>query len=287
MGITPSGLRHRLRPGGPWQSLLPGVYLTVTGQPTSQQREMAAMLHAGPVSAISGVAALRFWQRSGPQPPQIAVLVPFDRQPASRGFVRIYRTRRMPAQVAADGALGYVLPARAVVDTVRGMRDLDEVRAIIAGAVQQRICKVELLRAELPPSPVRDTALLRAVLAEVAAGVRSVPEADLRRLIAVAGLPMPLFNCSLRLNGQFLASPDAYWPEHGVVVEVDSWQWHSGPEAWTYTLRRHNRLETAGLRVLHFSPRQIRTERDDVVRQIVAALARGRPVPEIAVQAAA
>jgi very-short-patch-repair endonuclease len=280
-GVSPSGLRHRLRPGGPWQSLLPGVYLTVTGQPTREQREMAALLYAGDPSAITGISALRFWQLPGLPPSRVDTLVPDARQRSSRGYVRICRTKRMPERVAIDRALEYVLPARAVLDTVRGMTEVDQVRELVAAVVQQRVCKIELLRAELPAVPVRGTAVLREVLAEIGSGVRSGPEADLRRLIIRARLPMPLFNCSLRLNGQFLAKPDAYWPDHGVVGEVDSWQWHSRPEAWSATLDRHNRIEAAGLRVLHFSPRQIRTQPEDVISKIAAALGHGRPAPGI------
>ena len=33
-GLSLAEIRHRIRPGGPWQRLLPGVYLTVTGTPT-------------------------------------------------------------------------------------------------------------------------------------------------------------------------------------------------------------------------------------------------------------
>jgi very-short-patch-repair endonuclease len=287
MGVTPSGVRHRLQSGARWQMLLPGVYLTVTGQPTGQQREMAALLYAGPVGAITGPSALLSWGMTGLRARQVDVLVPAGCQRAGRQFARIRRTRRMPAQIAYDRAIGYALPARAVADTVRDLTDLREVRAIVAAAVQQRICTTELLAAELPARPVAGTAVLRAVLAEVAAGIRSGPEADLRHLIIGARLPMPLFNCTLRLGGAFLAQPDAYWPEHGVVVEVDSWQWHSEPEAWAQTLRRHNRLEAAGLRVLHFSPRQIRTEPGDVISQIAAALAHGQPAPGIIARPAA
>jgi hypothetical protein len=287
LGLTDSGLRHQLQPGGRWQSVLPGVYLTVTGQPTRLQQDMAALLYAGPASAITGPSALVSWGMTGVQARHVDVLVPHGCRRASRQFVRVRRTRRMPAQVAYDRAIGYVLAARAVADTVRGMTDPGQVRAVVAGAVQQRICKIELLAAELPARPVSGTAAFRAVLAEVTAGIRSGPEADLRHLILRAGLPVPLFNCSLRLHGTFLAQPDAYWPQHGVIAEVDSWQWHSGPQARADTLRRHNRLEAAGLRVLHFSPRQIRTEPRHVASQIAAALAHGRPPPGIAVQTAA
>jgi len=44
VGVTRHALRHRLRVGGPWRRLLPGVYVAATGTPTSLQQEMAALL---------------------------------------------------------------------------------------------------------------------------------------------------------------------------------------------------------------------------------------------------
>jgi hypothetical protein len=41
-------LRHRIRPGGPWQVLLPGIYLSSTGTPTAAQQQMAGVLFGGP-----------------------------------------------------------------------------------------------------------------------------------------------------------------------------------------------------------------------------------------------
>lgn len=58
-GMSPHAVAHRLRPGGPWRTLLPGVYQTATGTPTQAQREIAALLYAGPGSVITGSAALR------------------------------------------------------------------------------------------------------------------------------------------------------------------------------------------------------------------------------------
>jgi hypothetical protein len=57
-GLTRSGLAHRLRQGGPWQVLLPGVYLGVTGRPDHDQLDMAAQLYAGSDSVLTGAAAL-------------------------------------------------------------------------------------------------------------------------------------------------------------------------------------------------------------------------------------
>ena len=45
-GLPHSTLDRFMAPGGPWQRLLPGVYLAVTGTATQDQREMAALLYA-------------------------------------------------------------------------------------------------------------------------------------------------------------------------------------------------------------------------------------------------
>jgi hypothetical protein len=58
-GVADDWLRHRIRLGGPWQRLLPGIYLTTTGQPTRDQLQVAAALFAGAESVITGWAALR------------------------------------------------------------------------------------------------------------------------------------------------------------------------------------------------------------------------------------
>jgi hypothetical protein len=88
VGMTPGALRHRLRPGGPWQLFLPGVYLAQTGAPGSHQCEMAALLLAGPGSVLTGAAAL---SRHGLRPPRTAtidVLVQASRLRQSAGFAR-------------------------------------------------------------------------------------------------------------------------------------------------------------------------------------------------------
>lgn len=103
------------------------------------------------------------------------------------------------------------------------MTDLREVRALIAGAVQKRACPLDALVGELREGHSRGSARLRRVLEEVADGVRSVTEGELRDLIQSARLPAPMFNTRLfTADGRFIASPDAWWPEAGVAVEVDS-----------------------------------------------------------------
>ncbi len=133
-------------------------------------------------------------------------------------------------------------------------------------------------------APVRQSAWLRRALAEVADGIRSVAEGDLRDLIRAHGLPPPLFNARLYSGRDFLAVADAWWPDAGVVVEVDSRQWHLSPEDHDRTLRRSTRMGALGINVMPFTPRRIRTEAAVVAAQIRSALEAGRAGPRLAVR---
>ena len=48
LGMTDNVVQYRVRADGPWQVLLPGVYLGVSGVPSLTQKEIAALLYAGP-----------------------------------------------------------------------------------------------------------------------------------------------------------------------------------------------------------------------------------------------
>lgn len=264
--------------------MLPGVYLTTTGQPAWEQRQVAALLFAGSGSLITGPAALWNYRVTKIAPRVVDVLIPLDRQRTSPGFVTVHRTRRMPKEAICDGPVRYAPAERAVADTVRAMtvRDLDAVRAVVAGAVQQGRCTIADLAAELQAGPIRGSAAFRGVLAEVIDGVRSPAEADLRTLIRASELPQPLYNPKLYLpGGVFLAQPDAWWPGHGVAAEVDSREWHLSPADWESTMARHARMSAAGIVVLHFSPRQQRDQPAEVIGTIASALDAGRPLPGI------
>src|SRR5712691_9861356 len=221
-GVSDNALRHRLRPGGPWRSLLPGVYMAVTGAPTTIQQEMAALLYAGSGSMITGPAALRCHHIRGNLPDLVDVLVPAARKRRDAAFVRLHRTTRMPGRIWQAGPVRYTLQPRAVADAVRDMTSLRDVRAVVADAVQRGRCQIQDLVTELTTGPSVGSALFREALTDVAAGIRSTAEADLKDLLVKSGLPMPLFNPSLYDGGTFIARPDAWWPELGVVVEVDS-----------------------------------------------------------------
>jgi hypothetical protein len=150
-GMTPDQLRHRIRPGGPWQRLLPGVYLTVTGTPTRRQYEIAALQCGGADSVLTGTAALAHHgirvREGGP----IIVLVPAGKIRQNRGLVRIWPTTRMPEFAFTDGAIRFAEAARAVAEAARELGSFRGVRAVAADAVQRRRCRIDQLAEELAP----------------------------------------------------------------------------------------------------------------------------------------
>ena len=96
LGMKDRALQYRVRRGGPWQKLLPGVYLATTGVPSLHQREVAALLYAGPGSVVTGLAALRHQWIRVEEASQVDVLVPADCFRRSVGFAVLHRIRRMP-----------------------------------------------------------------------------------------------------------------------------------------------------------------------------------------------
>ena len=287
-GLSRHAITYRLRDDGPWRILLPGVYLTLPGVPTQAQREVGALLYGGPNAMITGTAALRFYEfRQLPRRDNeiVDILIPARFKRTSTGCARVHRTTLMPRMWANGPAeRRYVYPARAVVDAARGLTDLREVRALVGDAVQNRHCAVAQLSDELRTGGTPNGALLRKVIAEVTEGVRSAPEAELRDLIIRGRLPMPLFNPRLYLpNGTFIASPDAWWPDAGVAIEVDSRQWHLAPDDWERTMARHSDLGQYGIVTLHVTPHQLRSAPDAFLRRLRNAYKSGVERPRLAI----
>lgn len=269
-GMTTAALRHATRPGGTWQRLAPGVYATFTGRLTARQRLQAALLYAGPDSVISGTHAC---QAHGltyvPEPGPITVRVPASRQVTARAGLVIVRTRRMPKKRLTQG-LPVVEVDRAVLDVCARLTSLNQVRALMCESVQRGLTTPERLADELGQSSGRGTRLARQTVRDLLAGCRSAPECELSDVLARSRvLPEPRRNVPLPDMPD--VTPDAWWPEARLVVEVDSVEHHQLGLTPEETQQRHARLAAAGWMVIPVSPRRIREDPAGVLREIEAA----------------
>jgi hypothetical protein len=179
-------IAYRLR-AGQWRRLAPSVYLT-SPPATPVDRMHAAALHGGSRCAISGAAALFALGFRAVRPPSAElVLVRSDSGVESWGRIRVRRTARLPRPLWRSG-LPLAPVARAVADQALQLRRLDRVQAVVAEAVQRRMCDVAELAAELEAGPRQGSRLLRAALRDVGYGALSVPEAKAARLMRKAAI---------------------------------------------------------------------------------------------------
>ncbi len=281
-GITASALKHRLRKNGPWRKILPGVYTTMTGAVTQDQREMAALLHAGPRAMITGAAAVRRHRLQCAGLNEVAVLVPIEVRRQSVDFVRIQHTVRLPAKPWSTRGIRFAPLPRAVADAARGMTRFADVQALLCQVVQQGRCTLEELATELLEGPSTGSGLMRKALAELAAGIRSSAERDLKLVIDHSSLEKPLYNPRLYTwDRTFIGIPDAWWQRAGVAAEVDSRQYHMSARDYAATMNRHNRMEASGIHLLHFLPSSIYPDREAIRAVLRDALAAGRRNPEL------
>jgi very-short-patch-repair endonuclease len=92
-------------------------------------------------------------------------------------------------------------------------------------------------------------------------------EEKLRQMIKKAELPPPESNVKI---GRF--HPDLLWRDQRLIVEYDSYRYHSGPGAFYSDRERHNHFEALGYHVLHVTLRQLKEQRELLLVQIATTL---------------
>ncbi|MFJ5674915.1 hypothetical protein [Streptomyces sp. NPDC093097] len=292
-GVPPAEIAERCRPGGPWQQLLPGVHLLHPGPPTSEERLHAALLYAryrGPAvpsqprsaesarePMITGLAALALHGLTAAPPllslARIDVLVSRTRRLRSVGFASIVRGADLPVAVEVTGVPTAPVP-RALADTAASLMDAAAVRRLLTEAVRGGYCEAaavvrELSRARLLTRPH----VVDAVDALVAEG-RALDEQRLYDMVNGFGLPDPLWNVDLRLpGGPHLGEMDAYWPEYGVAVEIDTRTPRPSGEAPRDAYREQ--LERLGITLVRCRPRTLREAPEQQATVVRTALMAG------------
>lgn len=283
-GVTPAVIAERCRPGGPWQQLLPHVYLLHAGPPSSQERVEAALLYAGrdpgahgPVGGgreamVTGLAALALHHFSSVPPlpglPRIDVLVPRQRRLRDAGDVTIHRARELPSPQDVTGLPCAPVP-RALADAVAEIDDTDVVRVLFTEAVRGGHCDATAVLRALEEADLLERPYVAAALDALRAEGRSMAEQALYTLVRGHRLPDPVWNVDLRLpGGPPLGGVDAYWPEHAVAVAIDVRPAPSvnSPSAgdpseddtvWARHARQRERLEALGITLIHLTPAKL------------------------------
>lgn len=284
LGVPGRTISSRCAQRGPWTRLLPGVVMLHSGTPTRSQLLDAALRYAGTDAMLTGVAAARLYGlRRLPNIDDIHVLVSDRRQRLSVRPVVVERTTRLPdPRQCADFPVAPI--SRAVLDAARRTRNVDQVRAMLAEALQRGMTTTSELHRELDAGSDRGSALPRFVLRELRDGVRSPAEAWARSLIASSRIPTPRWNIRIYTeSGLFLAMPDAWFDDVALAWEIDSYDFHLSPADYARTLARHAAMTAEEIIVVHTLPSRIHTEPRVVLAELEATYdqARCRPRPPL------
>lgn len=284
LGMRRETIALRVR-SGRWLRPFPGVVVMQSGRPSREQTILAALRYSGDDALLTGGEAVRrHGLRRLPEIPELHVLVSEDRHRRCLPTLVVERTKRLPGPVERDGVPSLAPLDRTVLDTARRLEGRDEVRALLAEAVQQRRTTTSRLQQELDAGNQRGSGLVREVLEEIADGIRSAVEGWGRDLYAHSGLPPMLWNPRLYFpSGRFLASPDGYEPKAGLAWEQDSLEFH--PPEEDGTARRRADMVAAGVVVAHHRPGRLKREPQRVLEELRAyhRLAASRPTPDLVV----
>ncbi|MFI7338150.1 hypothetical protein ACIBUY_09445 [Streptomyces sp. NPDC050085] len=291
-GVSAAAAQDQCRDGGPWQQVLPGVYLLHPGPATGEERLHAALLYAGRVqdrhrpaagvpaqpapgeahgvpavpyadAMVTGLAALTLHGFSSTPPllalDHVEVLVPRTRRLRSTEFVRLVRTMGMPTPVQVAGVPVAPVP-RAIADAVAQLADAGAVRRLLTEAVRGGHCEPAAVVRELTQARLLSRPHVVDAVDSLLAEGRAIAEERLYAMVREHGLPDPLWNVDLRLpGGPHIGGVDAYWPDQAVAVELDTRAPRQDEDAlWSEYARKREYLERLGITVVHITPKKLR-----------------------------
>jgi very-short-patch-repair endonuclease len=240
-------------------------------------RELAAVLACQPHAYASHRSAAHLFDLLS-LPKNSATVEVSTTRDVRRSGIWIHRVGRFgPGEVGEVDDIPVTSPARTILD-LAGRLDADELEHVIAEAHAQRAIKEGELEGLLTLYRHRHgIAPLRALIEahREPKRTRSKAERRLLRLIRDRGLPEPETNPIVEGH-----EVDLYWPEHHLVVEFDSFRFHSSRRAFETDRYRDQRLAARGIAVIRVTWLQLTRTPEAVVARIAAALSlRTAPAP--------
>ena len=274
-GFSASAIQRRLA-REEWVVVHRGVYRLATAAQTWRQALFAASLLAGEQGFVShaSAAALHGLPDFGPGPVEITT----PRQLRSEQTVTVHRSEAGTiGDVQRLGPVIVASPTRTIVD-LAAIADELRLETALDDALRRRLTSLPRMYRRLDVVGVQGRAgitRLRSLLDErdpSAAVPESVLERKFIRFLRRFRLPMPTSQHVVRLEGRFIGRVDFAYTERRVIIEVDSYQFHSRRLQWEADLLRRNRLEAMGWRVLNVTARQLGTNPGETAELISAML---------------
>jgi very-short-patch-repair endonuclease len=255
-GVLTHRARHVRLDNGRWQELYPGVY-RIGGAPPSWRGDLLAACWAGgPRAVASHRAAAALWGFPGGRE-DVEITCPRWRRTQKDGELVVHESRVLTAaDVAERDAIPCTTVERTIFDlaAVVGPRTLD---LAVDSALRRElttIAELVSLGARVAKRGRAGSARYRAVLADRDPRV-PLPESEPERLLAEAlvrhGLPRPSHQFVVtNALGAFIARVDLAYPDDRIVIEYESYAYHTGKVALARDSARRNAIVGSGFTVL-------------------------------------
>ena len=267
-GIGRAELERGLR-NGRWERAARGILVTAGRAARPGDDLVLASLKAGPgaVVGFESAAQVHGWDLlHEPKVPRLIV------GPDGHGG---YRTALEDSEVMLAGPVVISTPVRTALDISCDVAGEDAVVAIDS-AMRSKTVSISELSEAFDASLRRGIRKGRSVLSQCDPLSGSVPETQARLLFARAGLPAPVSQLGVLIDGKRMVRVDFGWLEQMVLVEIDGFGPHTTATAFQSDRTRQNGLAYADWLILRFTVWDIRFNPEYVVFQVRRALDRPR-----------
>jgi very-short-patch-repair endonuclease len=252
-----------------------GVYAVGHDRVPREGRWPAAVLACGRGAVLSHRSAAALWGLITYEG-KAEIAAPANRR--KRGGLHARRANLEPDEQTLYRAVPVTTVARTLLD-LGAVTSAERVRSAVQEAEALRLFdlrQVQLLVDRYPRR--RGTAAIREAVRVVADSVgrtRLELEERFRSLVLKANLPAPVYNETLEL-GEITIQPDAYWPDQGLIVELDSRTFHGTSTAFEHDRLRDQHALASGLRVMRITWAHLERSESRTVRNLRRALAQPR-----------
>lgn len=281
--LTKDQLRWKIA-SGRWQQPARGVVIAHSGPPTGIQMLRATQLRMGPRSALAGLTAagLDGLKGFGDNEPLAArpvhVLISYGTKRRAPAFgltvVQHYSRELGDTDVHPLRQPRRTRIARSLTDAAAWMPTDRGAMAVLAAGVQQRLVRPDDLReiADRMQSLHRRKLILE-TLGDIAGGAQALSELDFtRNVIRAFRLPEPARQAARRDARGRRRWTDVTWDDCKLAVEIDGAQHTTDPLQHWDDMERDIDLGADGYRTLRFPAWLVRSDPEQVARQIRRAL---------------
>jgi len=265
IGATQRQIGRRLMSG----RLIPlhrGVYALGHRRLRPEGWWLAAVRAIGPGAVLGHVHAAALWDLRPMPRGRVDVTVP-SKGRRQRTGIRVHATLDLPIDhVTVVDRIPVTTVSRTLADLAGTVQQSQLARAVEAAEALQ-LLDVPSVRAASAGRPGAQA--LRRLLEEDPPHTRSDLEAAFSALCDRHDIPRPAMNT--QFHGYEV---DCVWRDHDLVVELDSYRFHSSRAAFERDKERDAELHSLGVATLRFTYRQVTTRERWVATKLTSSLAR-------------